>query len=143
VPHQPRDAAQIGNIARGGYVLRDSSGEPGAILVATGSEVALAMAAAERLAADGIDVRVVSMPCTEVFEAQDAGYRDAVLPPGVTARVVVEAGATGTWWRYAGAAGAIIGIDRFGESAPAGELFEHFGFSADNVVETAKRVLAQ
>ena len=142
VPHQARDAAQIANIARGGYVLRDSSGEPDAILIATGSEVALAMAAAERLAADDIDARVVSMPCAEVFEEQDADYRDAVLPPGVTARVVVEAGATGTWWRYAGAAGAIIGIDRFGESAPAGELFEHFGFSVDNVVETTKRVVA-
>jgi transketolase len=142
VPHQARDAAQIANIARGGYVLRDSAGDPDAILIATGSEVALAMAAAERLAAGGINARVVSMPCTSVFEEQDAGYRDAVLPPAVTARVVIEAGATATWWRHAGVKGAIIGIDRFGESAPAGELFEHFGFSVDNVVETAQRVLA-
>jgi transketolase len=99
------------------------------------------MAAAAKLGEQGIDVRVVSMPCTSVFESQDAAYQHAVLPPGVTARVVIEAGATGTWWRHAGPAGAVIGIDRFGKSAPAGELFEHFGFSVDNVVETTKRVL--
>jgi len=143
VPHQPRDATQIGNITRGGYVLRDSAGDPDAILIATGSEVALAVAAAERLADDGIDARVVSMPCTSLFESQDAGYQQAVLPPGVSARVVVEAGATATWWRYAGASGTVIGIDCFGKSAPAGELFEHFGFSVDNVVDTMKRIIAQ
>ncbi len=143
VPHQPRDAAQIDNIARGGYVLKDSAGDPDTILIATGSEVALAVAAAERLARDGIDARVVSMPCTSVFESQDAGYRDAVLPPDVPARVVVEAGATGTWWRYAGSSGTVIGIDRFGKSAPAGELFEHFGFSVDNIVDTTKSIVTQ
>jgi transketolase len=143
VPHQPRDTTQIGNISRGGYVLRDSSGDPDAILIATGSEVALAVAAAERLAGDGIDTRVVSIPCTSVFESQDAEYRDAVLPPGVSARVVIEAGATGAWWRHAGSSGEVIGIDRFGKSAPAGELFEHFGFTVDNVVDTTKRIITE
>jgi len=99
------------------------------------------MAAAERLADDGIDVRVVSMPCTSIFERQDADYREAVLPSDVAARVVIEAGATGTWWRHAGLSGEVIGIDTFGKSAPAGELFEHFGFSVDNVVDTTKRVI--
>ena len=143
VPHQPRDATQIGNIPRGGYVLRDSSGDPDAILIATGSEVGLAVAAAERLAGEGIDARVVSMPCTSLFESQDAEYRDAVLPPAVTARVVVEAGATAGWWRYAGSSGKVIGIDRFGKSAPAGELFEYFGFSVDNVVDTTKSIVTK
>jgi transketolase len=143
VPHQPRDAAQISDIARGGYVLKDSAGDPEAILIATGSEVALAVAAAERLADDGIDARVVSMPCTSVFESQDAEYQDAVLPPGVSARVVIEAGATGAWWRHAGSSGEVIGIDRFGKSAPAGELFEHFGFTVDNVVDTTKRIITK
>jgi transketolase len=143
VPHQPRDAEQIGNIARGGYVLRDSAGDPDAILIATGSEVALAVAAAGRLAEDGIDARVVSLPCTSVFESQAAEYRDAVLPPAVSARVVIEAGATAAWWRYAGSAGKVIGIDCFGKSAPAGELFEHFGFSVDNVVATTKSVVTK
>ena len=143
VPHQTRDAEQIGNIARGGYVLRDAAGVPDAILIATGSEVGLAMAAAGQLAEDGVAARVVSMPCTSLFERQDAGYRNAVLPPDVTARVVIEAGATGTWWRYAGPSGEIIGIDSFGKSAPACELFEHFGFSADNVVAATKRVIGK
>ena len=143
VPHQTRDAEQIGNIARGGYVLRDTAGIPDVILIATGSEVGLAMAAAGQLAEDGVAARVVSMPCTSLFERQDAGYRNAVLPPDVTARVVIEAGATGMWWRYAGPAGEIIGIDSFGKSAPAGELFEHFGFSADNVVAATKRVIGR
>ena len=143
VPHQPRDATQIDNISRGGYVLRDSSGDPDAILIATGSEVALAVAAAQRLAGEGIDTRVVSMPCTSVFESQDAEYRDAVLPPGVSARVVIEAGATAGWWRYAGTSGKVIGIDRFGKSAPAGELFEYFGFSVDNVVDTTKSIVTK
>jgi transketolase len=143
VPHQPRDAAQIRDIARGGYVLQDSAAAADAILIATGSEVALAVAAAGRLAADGIAVRVVSMPCTAVFESQDAEYRHAVLPPDVTARVVVEAGATGGWWRYAGPSGKVIGIDRFGKSAPAGELFEYFGFTVDNVVATTKSIVSK
>jgi transketolase len=141
LPHQMRTAEQISAIARGGYVLRDSDGTPDIILIATGSEVALAVSAAELLAADGSKVRIVSMPCTDLFDAQDHAYREQVLPAAVTARVVIEAGVTGTWWRYAGARGRVIGLDRFGKSAPAGELFEHFGFSTDNVVAVAKEIL--
>ena len=141
LPHQNRDAQQVADIARGGYVLRDADGDADIILIATGSEVALAMSAAEVLTADGVKVRVVSMPCTDAFDAQEDGYCEAVLPKSVTARVVIEAGVTETWWRYAGAAGKVIGLDRFGESAPADELFEHFGFSTDNVVAVAKDVL--
>jgi transketolase len=141
LPHQNRDAQQVADIARGGYVLRDADGDADIILIATGSEVALAMSAAEVLTADGVKVRVVSMPCTDAFDAQEDGYREAVLPKSVTARVVIEAGVTETWWRYAGAGGKVIGLDRFGESAPADELFEHFGFSTDNVVAVAKDVL--
>jgi len=141
VPHQTRNTAQIAGIRRGGYVLRDAPASPDVILIATGSEVALATAAAQRLSADGVQARVVSMPCTSVFEAQDVDYRDLVLPPAVTARVVIEAGATEIWWRHAGPAGRVIGLDRFGESAPAGELFEHFGFSVDNVVAVVRDVI--
>jgi transketolase len=143
VPHQDRDATQISAIARGGYTLRDCDGEPDVLLIATGSEVALAVGAAEALTADGIAARVVSMPCTSVFDAQDDDYCEQVLPTSVTARVVVEAGVTENWWRYAGPGGRVIGIDRFGESAPAGELFEHFGFTVDNVVAVAKESLAK
>jgi transketolase len=110
-------------------------------LIATGSEITLAVAAAGKLAADGVKARVVSLPSTDVFEAQDAEYRESVLPAVVTARVAVEAGVTDGWWRYIGPQGRVIGIDRFGESAPAGELFEHFGFTADNVVAAAKEIL--
>jgi transketolase len=141
VPHQARDAAQIAAIARGGYVLRDVEGTPNLILISTGSEVTLAVGAAESLAADGVAVRVVSMPCTSVFEAQDEDYKEQVLPTDVVTRLVVEAGVTENWWRIAGSGGRVIGIDRFGESAPAGELFEHFGFTVDNVVANAKELL--
>ena len=141
VPHQNRNKEQIASIARGGYALQDTDGEPQLILIATGSEVALAMSAADVLAGDGIAVRVVSMPCTELFDAQDVGYRQQVLPDAVTARVVIEAGVTDGWWRYAGPAGRVIGLDRFGLSAPAGELFEHFGFSTENVVDVAKSLI--
>jgi transketolase len=103
--------------------------------------VALAVSAAEVLAADGVNVRIVSMPCSDLFDAQNGVYREQVLPAAVTARVVIEAGVTETWWRYAGPHGRVIGLDRFGESAPAGELFEHFGFSTDNVVAVAKEIL--
>jgi transketolase len=143
VPHQDRDAGQIAAIARGGYTLRDCDGDPDVLLIATGSEVALAVGAAETLAADGISARVVSMPCTSVFDAQEDEYREKVLPAAVSARVVVEAGVTEAWWRYAGPGGRVIGIDRFGESAPAGELFEHFGFTVDNVVAAARDTLAK
>ncbi len=139
VPHQPRSAEQLADVARGGYVLRDCDGTPEVIMIATGSEVALAVAAAERL--DGRRVRVVSMPCVERFEAQDAPYRESVLPAAVTARVAVEAGVTPAWYRYVGTTGAVVGIDRFGASAPAGELFDHFGFTAEKVAAVAEQVL--
>jgi transketolase len=141
LPFQSRDAGQLGNIARGGYVLKDTDSLPDIIFIATGSEVALAMSAADELAGDGVKARVVSMPSTDVFELQSADYREAVLPAAVSARVVIEAGVTASWWRYAGAAGQIIGMDCFGKSAPAEELFEHFGFSTSNVVAVAKDVL--
>ena len=130
LPFQAREAAQIGNIARGGYVLRDCEGTPDAIVIATGSEVGIAVEAA---AASSKKVRVVSMPCTSVFDAQDADYKESVLPAAVTSRVAVEAAVTEGWWKYVGTNGKVIGIDTFGESAPAGQLFKLFGFTAENV----------
>jgi len=141
VPHQARSADQVAGIGRGGYVLQDCRGEPQILFIATGSEVALAVAAAESLSSDGIRARVVSMPSTDVFDAQDKAYQASVLPPEVTARIAIEAGVTGGWWRYVGTAGRVIGLDRFGESAPADELFEHFGFTTTNVVAAAKELL--
>ncbi len=141
LPFQARSDAQVAAISQGAYVLRDCDGTPELIVIATGSEVSLAVSAAERLAADGIKVRVVSMPSVDVFDEQDAAYKESVLPAAVTARVAVEAGVTDTWWRYVGSGGRVIGLDRFGESAPAEELFEHFGFSADNLVAVAKDLL--
>ena len=137
LPFQTRTRQQIEDIGRGGYVLMDSDGDPELILIASGSEVGLAVAAASELAAEGQRVRVVSMPCTEVFDAQEASYREQVLPPAVTRRVAIEAGASGLWWRYVGGQGAVLGLDRFGESAPAGEVFEKFGFTVSNVRKTA------
>ena len=133
--HQPRDAQQVRDIARGGYVLKESVGTPEIILIATGSEVELATAAAEQL---GDKVRVVSMPSTDVFERQDAAYRESVLPRAVRRRVAVEAGVTGFWRQYVGLDGAVVGIDGFGASAPAGELYKHFGITVDAVVAAAK-----
>ncbi|MCH9695019.1 MAG: transketolase [Gammaproteobacteria bacterium] len=141
LPHQVRDAEQISAIARGGYVLKDSDNAPDLILIATGSEVAIAVAAADALAADSISARVVSMPSTDAFDAQDADYRESVLPTAVTARIAIEAGVTEGWWRYVGTQGRVVGLDRFGASAPANELFEHFGFTAENVVAVAKDAL--
>ncbi len=141
VPHQDRTDQQVADIARGGYVLKDCAGTPDILLIATGSEVQLAVQAAAALEGDGVGARVISMPSTDVFDAQDGAYRDSVLPADVTARIAIEAGVTGGWWRYAGAGGRVIGLDRFGESAPAGELFEHFGFTVDNVVAAAKQIL--
>jgi transketolase len=138
---QVRDEQQIQAISRGGYVLRDCEGTPEAIIIATGSEVGLAVDAAARLAGQGRRVRVVSMPSTDVFDAQDAAYRESVLPPVVTARVAVEAGVTPTWVRYVGLQGAVVGIDSFGESAPAEVVFEYFGFTVDNVVATVEKVM--
>ena len=133
--HQPRDAQQVRDIARGGYVLKEAEGTPEIILIATGSEVELATAAAEQL---GENVRVVSMPSTDVFERQDAAYRESVLPRAVRKRVAVEAGVTGFWRQYVGLDGAVVGIDTFGASAPAGELYKHFGITVEAVVAAAR-----
>jgi len=141
LPYQPRTAEQVLDVSRGGYVLKDCDGMADILLIATGSEVELAVNAAEALAADGVKASVVSMPSTDVFNAQDAAYRESVLPAAVTARIAIEAGVTDGWWRYVGTRGKIVGLDRFGESAPADELFEHFGFTTDNVVAVAKDIL--
>lgn len=140
-PFQTRNAQQLDHVARGGYVLVDSESDPDLILIATGSEVGLAVAAAAELSAEGKAVRVVSMPCAEVFEAQPADYRESVLPPACSRRLVIEAGSTGLWHRYTGAQGAIIGLDHFGESAPAEQLFEKYGFSTANVTSVARELL--
>ncbi len=134
LPHQPRDEGQLLDIARGGYVLKDSSGAPELILLATGSEVALAMGAAARL---GDKVRVVSMPSTDVFDRQDAAYRESVLPKACRKRVAVEAGVTDFWRKYVGLDGAVVGIDTYGASAPIEALMPHFGFTVEHVVEVA------
>jgi len=141
LPHVTRSQAQIDAISKGGYVLQDSAGSPDAIIIATGSEVELALKAADALAAKGKNIRVVSMPSTNVFEAQDQAYKDSVLPPSISSRVVVEAGVTDSWWKYAGSQGRVVGLDRFGESAPAGQLFKEFGFTVENVVANVEAVL--
>jgi transketolase len=137
--HMERSPEQVAAIARGGYVLRDCEGTPDAILIATGSEVELAVKAAEALGDK--KVRVVSMPSTDAFDAQDAAYKESVLPKAVRARVAVEAAIPDGWWKYVGSDGAVIGIDRFGESAPAGALFKEFGFTVDKVVATVRGLL--
>ncbi|ELI5433294.1 transketolase [Vibrio parahaemolyticus] len=139
---QPRSAEQVSDIAKGGYILKDSDGKPELILIATGSEVELAVKAAEQLTAEGKKVRVVSMPSTDAFDKQDAAYREAVLPSDVTARIAIEAGIADFWYKYVGFDGRIIGMTTFGESAPADQLFEMFGFTVENVVNTAKELLA-
>lgn len=138
---QTRDAVQLQNVARGGYVLQDCDGEPQALVIATGSEVALAVDAAAQLREQGVRVRVVSMPCAEVFMAQDESYREAVLPAGVKARVAVEAGHADYWYKFVGLDGRVVGMTSFGESAPGGELMKQFGFTVDNVVATINAVL--
>ena len=138
---QARDATQLDAVRRGGYVLADCAGTPECILIATGSEVALATDAARELAARGRRVRVVSIPCQSVFEAQDADWRDAVLPPAVRRRVAIEAGVTEGWWRLVGERGRVIGLDRFGASGPGKDLFRHFGFTTAAVVEAAQSLL--
>ncbi|EOW9410506.1 transketolase [Vibrio cholerae] len=139
---QPRSAEQVANIAKGGYILKDCAGQPELILIATGSEVELAVAAYEQLSAEGKAVRVVSMPSTDTFDKQDAAYREAVLPAAVTKRIAIEAGIADFWYKYVGFGGRIIGMTSFGESAPAGELFKLFGFTTENVVKQAKELLA-
>ncbi|VEI21072.1 Transketolase 1 [Serratia plymuthica] len=138
---QPRNAEQLANVYRGGYVLKDCAGTPDVILIATGSEVGITVEAADQLSAAGTKVRVVSMPSTDAFDKQDAAYRESVLPSSVTARVAVEAGIADYWYKYVGLNGAIVGMTSFGESAPADQLFKEFGFTVDNVVAKAQALL--
>ena len=135
-----RGEEALTQVRRGGYVLSDAPWAR-AVLIATGSEVPLALEAQKRLAEDDVPVRVVSMPSTTVFDRQDAAYRESVLPRGMP-RIAVEAGVTGFWRKYVGPEGAVVGIDRFGESAPAGELFKHFGFTAENVEKAVRSVIS-
>ena len=137
---QQRDDQTIANIKKGGYILSEGEGKIKAVIIATGSEVDLAMQAQKALAEKGVSVRVVSMPSTSVFDRQDAAYKESVLPKGIV-RIAVEAGVTDFWRKYVGLEGAVVGMDSFGESAPAGDLFKHFGFTVDNVVNTAMGVL--
>ncbi|WP_332395839.1 transketolase [Vibrio metschnikovii] len=139
---QPRTAVQVADIAKGGYILKDCAGKPELILIATGSEVELAVNAAAELEAQGKHVRVVSMPSTDAFDKQDAAYREAVLPADVTKRIAIEAGIADFWYKYVGFGGKIIGMTTFGESAPADQLFKMFGFTTENVVKTANELLA-
>jgi transketolase len=141
LPHQQRDAEQLANVAKGGYVLSDSEGTPELILIATGSEVALAQDAAAKLREQGKAVRVVSMPSTDVFDAQSAEYKQQVLPLEVTNRIAIEAGIADYWYKYVGLDGRVVGMTTFGESAPAGELFKEFGFTVDNILEVADELL--
>ena len=136
-----RTPAQVANIARGGYVLSDCDGEPEAILIATGSELAVTVKAAEALTAKGKKVRVVSMPSTSVFDQQDALYKESVLPLSVLARVAVETAHVDYWYKYVGLDGRVVGMTTFGESAPGGVLMEHFGFTVDNIVATVEELL--
>ena len=142
LPAQARDAEQLANVAKGGYVLKNCAGTPDLILIATGSEVGLAMDSAEALTAKGKKVRVVSMPSTNMFDAQDAAYKESVLPSSVTKRVAIEAAHADYWYKYVGFEGAMVGMTTFGESAPGGDLLKYFGFTVDNVVATAEKILA-
>ncbi|MEW6593264.1 MAG: transketolase [Thermodesulfobacteriota bacterium] len=142
LPHMARTDEQLRDISRGGYILHDCGCKsPDAILIATGSEVELAINAAKAMADKGKKVRVVSMPCPNVFDAQDGAYRESVLPASVTARVAVEAGVSDGWYKYVGLKGKVVGLDRFGESAPAEQLFAYFGFTVENVVKALEEVL--
>jgi transketolase len=133
--------AAASGVAKGAYVLGDSQGKPELILIGTGSELSLCVAAYEKLAAEGVRVRVVSMPSWELFEQQTQAYRDSVLPPDVRARVSVEAGSVFGWERYVGLDGAVVGMTTFGASAPAGQLFKKFGFTIEHVLDVARAVL--
>ncbi|WP_105669270.1 transketolase [Cronobacter dublinensis] len=138
-----RSPQQLKDVARGGYILKDAGGKPDLILIATGSEVEIAVQAAEQLRGDGVAVRVVSLPSTDVFDAQDEAYRESVLPSDVSARVAVEAGIADYWYKYVGLKGAIVGMTGYGESAPAEKLFPYFGFTVENIVEKARKVLGK
>lgn len=139
--HQVRTDAQIADISRGGYVLKDCIGEPELILISTGSEVGLTVQAYDKLTAQGRNVRVVSMPCTSVFEAQDADYKQSVLPLQVSARIAIEAAHADYWYKYVGLEGRVIGMTTYGESAPAPALFEEFGFTLENILGQAEELL--
>jgi transketolase len=141
LPHQVRDAAQLANVQRGGYILQDCDGAPEAIIIATGSEVGIAQQATDTLTAQGRKIRLVSMPCTEAFERQDAAYQSQVLPANVTARVAVEAAHADYWYKYVGLGGTVIGMTDFGASAPASELFEMYGFTADKIAAAVTELL--
>src|SRR5690606_29566259 len=141
LPFHLRDSETEAAISRGGYILRDCAGEPELILIATGSEVSLAVQAAERLSEQGRRVRVVSMPCTSVFDAQDAEWKQKVLPAQVGARIAIEAAHPDYWYKYVGLEGRVIGMNTYGESAPAAQLFEAFGFTVDNILATAEELL--
>ena len=141
LPHQVRDARQLADVARGGYVLKDCAGEPELILIATGSEVGLAVQAWDKLSGQGRKVRVVSMPSSDVFDRQDAAYKQSVLPVEVGARIAIEAAHADFWYKYVGLDGRVIGMTSYGESGPAAALFEHFGFTLDNVLATAEELL--
>src|ERR1700731_738058 len=143
VVHEPREASQVAAIRRGGYVLIDSEGPPEVIVIATGSEVGIAAEAGRTVAGKGKKVRLVSMPSTNTFDAQDDAYKQSVLPASVVRRVAVEAGVTAAWWRYVGLQGEIVGIDHFGASAPAKDLFKAYGFTPQHVVEAIEKVLAK
>ena len=142
LPQQERNQEQFTGISRGGYVLR-SDPDPELILIATGSEVPLAVAAADLLKEEGRRVRVVSMPCVSLDREQDEAWKESVIPSEVKARVVIEAGVTAGWLGLTGRDGAVVGIDEYGASAPASQLFEHFGFTPEQVVKIANQVLAR
>jgi transketolase len=143
VTHEDRSPEQIEAIRHGGYVLIDCAGTPEAIVIATGSEVGIAAEAVRTLAGKGKKLRLVSMPSTNTFDRQDRAYKDRVLPPSVTRRVAVEAAVPQTWWHYVGLDGEIVGINHFGASAPAKDLFKAYGFTAEHVVEAVEKVLAK
>jgi transketolase len=142
LPAQARDAQQLADVAKGAYILSDSEGEPDLIMIATGSEVGLAQDSAAKLREQGSKVRVVSMPSTDVFDAQSAEYKQQVLPIEVTNRMAIEAAIADYWYKYVGLDGRVVGMTTFGESAPAGELFKEFGFTVDNVLEVAAELLS-
>jgi transketolase len=143
LPHQERTPEQIENVSRGGYVLSRAADDPDALIIATGSEIGLAMSAASKLSSEGIKVNVISMPNPGLFARQAVEYRDSVLPPYVASRVVVEAGVTACWAGIAGPTGRVVGVDSFGASAPAPVLFEHFGLTVENVSQAVRDSLAE
>jgi len=143
LPQQTRSGAQLAAIRRGGYVLIEPQGAPEALVIATGSEIGICAQAVTALNSAGRRVRLVSMPCTEAFDAQDDAYRDSVLPRAVTRRLAVEAGARQCWWRYVGTAGNVFGIDQFGASGKGADVFAHFGFTADNIGTQIRQLLEE